>query len=222
VQQPAQPLDVPQQPADSATQNVGIMQRFKNFFNASEPTQTVQEARGLNYGNVEPMQVQEGYVGQGNQVSQPLAEQGQAVVQPTQDPKNMTRKQRSEQQAQQSKPITTDEENLEPWRRENGIHASDYLTMLMMEKMAAMETPNPQEVKNESNGEFAQDDITCEDCGFKGQPDEDGRCPICGAIGGVKPHDPAGDVKEEYNDYETNHIDQDQINQDDTAIMDYV
>lgn len=30
-------------------------------------------------------------------------------------------------------------------------------------------------------------DLDCEECGYKGQPDTDGRCPECGAICGIKP-----------------------------------
>lgn len=35
--------------------------------------------------------------------------------------------------------------------------------------------------------------IKCEVCGYEGKPEYDGRCPNCGAIGGVKPHDPSTD-----------------------------
>jgi predicted ATP-dependent serine protease len=38
-----------------------------------------------------------------------------------------------------------------------------------------------------------QKPIECEVCGYEGQPEYDGRCPECGAIGGIKPHDPASD-----------------------------
>lgn len=55
-----------------------------------------------------------------------------------------------------------------------------------------MNVPTESEKKNESNGENTElADITCEVCGYKGKPEDDGRCPTCGAIGGVKPGDPA-------------------------------
>lgn len=41
-------------------------------------------------------------------------------------------------------------------------------------------------------------DISCELCGYVGKPNSsDGRCPSCGAMGGVKPKDPTGRGRED-------------------------
>lgn len=39
--------------------------------------------------------------------------------------------------------------------------------------------------------------IVCEVCNYEGKPEYDGRCPRCGAVGGIKPRDPASDKVDE-------------------------
>lgn len=42
------------------------------------------------------------------------------------------------------------------------------------------------------------EDIVCEACNYKGAPDSsDGRCPICGALGGIMPKEPQGRGRED-------------------------
>jgi hypothetical protein len=55
-------------------------------------------------------------------------------------------------------------------------------------KKAEMNVPTKEEAAKESNIALEPvKDIDCEVCGYKGQPDEQGYCPECGALGGVKP-----------------------------------
>lgn len=45
-------------------------------------------------------------------------------------------------------------------------------------------------------------DLDCEQCGYTGQPEHDGRCPECGAICGLKPKN-VGFISQ-HNDYSRN------------------
>lgn len=103
------------------------------------------------------------------------------------------------------------------------VTAFELLDNLYMEKVAAMNVPNEEEKQKESNGENLAE-ITCEVCGYKGQPDEYGKCPTCGAQGGITPVDPTSKVEQtdDYYDWDRHTIDQDQIAQGETEIMDYV
>lgn len=45
-------------------------------------------------------------------------------------------------------------------------------------------------------------DLNCEECGYQGQPDYDGRCPDCGALCGIKPK--STNYISQHNDYSRN------------------
>lgn len=46
-------------------------------------------------------------------------------------------------------------------------------------------------------------DIECENCEYSGPPENDGRCPQCGAICGIKPM--SAKYVSQYTDYNRNH-----------------
>ncbi len=62
-------------------------------------------------------------------------------------------------------------------------------------KKHILEEPSDYEPEKNmpENEVYALKDIDCEVCGYEGQPTEDGFCPSCGTLGGVKPTPPSED-----------------------------
>lgn len=56
-------------------------------------------------------------------------------------------------------------------------------------KAAEMNVPTEEEKKKENNVATTEElkDIHCEVCGYEGKPDDQGYCPECGTLGGIKP-----------------------------------